>query len=308
MNNIPPTTLSGELLFRGKLIYVNRASEDFNSLMHNHDFIEFAYVVEGEGFHHLENQVQQVRKGQLFYIPIGTRHVFRPISADPTKHPLSVCNCVFSPKLIDELYPFVSDPGLASFIQALQQDGERCFRLSDTDDSIERLMMMMHREFSMPGEASSDCLNTLLLQFLIVVYRARIGVLPPAARKLNRFDHLLTYMEQNVSQELSLAHLAQISRWSQRHLQRLFIQHTSQTFHRCLQSLRVRKSCELLRHTTFKIHAISDMAGYRDVASFLAVFKRITGMTPSEYRKASALDASDRESFDEEPLEQQEQN
>ena len=82
-------------------MYVNRNAENFTGSYHNHDFLEIAYIAEGEGFHHLENSVQRVRKGQMFYIPLGISHVFRPTSANGK--PLIVNNCIFSvqlPKLI----------------------------------------------------------------------------------------------------------------------------------------------------------------------------------------------------------------
>ncbi|MFC4597591.1 AraC family transcriptional regulator [Cohnella hongkongensis] len=286
----PTYTLKGQSLFRhDRLVFVNRASEDFEAPMHDHDFIEFAYVAEGTGFHHIGGQVHPIHKGQLFYIPIGQPHVFRPASADVARHPLSVYNCVFSPELLERIAFFVTSPELKAFIAELQGGSASYFYLSDADDSIERLMQAMHREFSMPREASADYLDTLLVQLLIVVLRLRRR--PPAAssRKFAQFDHLLAYMEQHLADELTLAHLAQKSRWSERHLQRLFLRHTEQSFKECLQTLRIQKSCLLLRTTGWKIGEIAEKVGYRDPASFLAVFKRIAGMTPSQYRKAASV-------------------
>jgi AraC family L-rhamnose operon transcriptional activator RhaR len=289
MSNRPVETFKGEVMFQEDMpLYVNRASEDFNSPMHDHDFIEFAYIAEGNGFHHVVDRVHEVSKGQLFYIPIGTPHVFRPVSANLTKHPLTVYNCVFAPRLLTKIGDFVTDGSIKPFISALHDGTQSYFYLMETGDSIEKLFMLLHREYSLPRDGSADYLYALLLQLLIVVHRVKHGPSPysPPVRAFADFDHLLTYMEQNLSQELSLARLAQISRWSERHLQRLFMQHTSQSFNKYLQSLRVRRSCEWLRNTPMKISSIAEMAGYKDMASFLAVFKRIAGMTPSAYRKA----------------------
>ncbi|QJD87027.1 AraC family transcriptional regulator [Cohnella herbarum] len=287
MSNRPVETFKSEGMFqKDMLLYVNRASEDFNSPMHDHDFIEFAYIAEGNGFHHVFDQVHEVSKGQLCYIPIGTPHVFRPISANLTKHPLTVFNCVFSPRLLTKLGDFVSDGHVKAFISALHEGAQSYFHLAEAGDSIEKLFVQLHREYSLPLGGSADYLHALLLQLLIVVNRGKHVPHSPPIRKFSDFDHLLTYMERNLSQELSLARLAQISRWSERHLQRLFMQHTSQSFNRYLQSLRVRRSCELLRNSTFKVNTIAEMTGYKDIASFLTVFKRIAGMTPSAYRKA----------------------
>ncbi|MCD9020826.1 AraC family transcriptional regulator [Cohnella silvisoli] len=287
--NRPIETYKGEIYFLNDLLlYVNRATEDFTAPMHNHDFIEFAFIAEGNGFHHIGDEVHEVRKGQLFYIPIGISHVFRPVSTDLAKHPLIVYNCVFSPRLLTKLGEFASDSNIREYIASLIDGSESYFYLLDASDSIEKLFLLLHREYALPREGSFDYLYTLLLQLLIVVHRMKEDPQSPPARKLTHFDHLLTYMEQNLSSELTLSHLSEISRWSERHLQRLFKQHTAQSFNRYLQSLRIQKSCELLRSTAYKISTVAEMAGYKDIASFIAVFKRNVGNTPSGYRKAAS--------------------
>jgi AraC family L-rhamnose operon transcriptional activator RhaR len=285
----PTETHKGETYFLNDLLlYVNRATEDFNLPLHNHDFIEFAYIAEGNGFHHIEEEVREVRKGQLYYIPIGTSHVFRPVSADSAKHPLIVYNCVFSPRLLTKLGEFVTDRTLKRYIESIIDGSEPHFYLIDAADSIEKVFLMLHREYALQRDGSTDYLYALLLQLLIVVIRVKQDPQTPPTRKLTHFEHLLTYIERNLSNELTLSHLSHISRWSERHLQRLFKQHTAQSFNRYLQSLRIQKSCEILRNTSFKISTVAEMAGYKDIASFVAVFKRNVGHTPSVYRKISS--------------------
>ena len=65
-------TTKGEQLFDAHLsIYVNRSKESFVLSEHDHDFVEICYVSEGTGTHYIENQAISVKKGDLFYIPIG---------------------------------------------------------------------------------------------------------------------------------------------------------------------------------------------------------------------------------------------
>jgi len=282
----PMQTLKGDYFFHhDRLVFVNRASEDFEAQVHDHDFFEFAYVAEGTGFHHVDGQVHPIHKGQICFIPVGIPHVFRPASTDVARHPLTVYNCILSPKLLDKLERFVADPELKRFIGEMREESVPYFHLPDADDAIERLMLAMHREFTLPREAASDYLDTLLIQLLIVVRRLQNRSPSSTARKFTQFDHLLSYIEQHLDEPLSLHRLATISRWSERHLQRLFRRHAEQSFNDHLQAMRIQKSCELLRSTSIKIGSIAGMVGYRDNASFLSVFKRIVGTTPSEYRK-----------------------
>jgi len=294
MNNKPYLTLKGDYFFsEDALVYVNRAAEDFDVPMHNHDFVEFAYISEGTGFHHVGDRVHPVRKGLLSCIPIGVTHVFRPSSADRSKHPLTVYNCVLPPRLLERLAASVSDAGVSEFLSSLSRGEHSYFFLHDSDDFFEKLILSMHREYSLPKEAFRDYLEALLLQFVISVMRRKETSsdanpslhVPPAANRFRHFDELLSYMERHLSEELTLARLSAVSQWSERHLRRLFLGRTEQSFQRYLQTIRVHKSCELLRTTSHKIGAIAEMVGYRDVPSFLAVFKRTLGVTPSAYRK-----------------------
>jgi len=288
--NRPTETYKGEIFFHDNLhLYVNRATEDFAVPMHDHDFIEFAYIGEGSGFHHIGDKVHEVRKGQLLYIPIGTSHVFRPVSTDKSKHQLIVYNCVFSLQLLMKLREFTSDATIKQYFTSLHEGSEAYFFLTEQDDSIEKLIILLHREYALPRTGSTDNLHALLLQLLITVYRLKQQAQQPnphVTRKLYQFEQLLNYVEQNLSNELTLEHLAQISRWSERHLQRLFKQHTEQSFNRYIQYRRIQKSCELLRSTSLKISTISEKVGYKDLGSFIAVFKRNIGTTPSGYRAA----------------------
>jgi len=284
-------TFKGDHFFHDKLhLYVNRATENFDSPYHDHDFIEFAYVAEGVGFHHTqagENKVSKVSKGQLFFLPVGFSHVFRPVSTDTDKHPLIVYNCLFRSDLAERLCEFVSEARLQSFLASISNGSQGYFAIMDNDGLIEKLFLSLHREYTLPQEAFPDYLNALLLQLLIHVHRMllpSLGQVDAYKKQLTDIHHLLKYVEQNYEQELTLKKLGNISGWSDRHLQRLFKKHTEQSFHRYLQSLRMQKSCELLKATQLKISVIADMVGYKDMGSYLSVFKRSVGCTPSQYR------------------------
>jgi len=268
-------------------LFVNRASESFQSPLHNHDFIELAYIAEGAGFHYVNDTVYRVLSGELFFIPIGVPHVFRPISPDASKHPLVVFNCVFKPDLLQTLAYFCQERDTSQFIEALMSDTAACFFLMDEDGALAKIFQTMHREFSLPQKGSTDCLTALLLQLLIFMQRRTANErIPLQVNQLAGFEQLLGYVEQHITDDLTLTRLAQISLWSERHIQRLFLKHTEQTFIQYLQSLRIQKSRELLRSSQHKVTAVAEMVGYKDSGYFLTVFKRITGMTPSQYRKS----------------------
>jgi len=68
------------------------------------------------------------------------------------------------------------------------------------------------------------------------------------------------------------------------HLSRLFKQETGYTFVDYLMHVRVKRAAELLRDPTVKIYEVADLVGYSDARYFAQVFRKLTGMTPKEFR------------------------
>ena len=65
----------------------------------------------------------------------------------------------------------------------------------------------------------------------------------------------------------------------------IFHKETEITFSEYLTACRINRAKELLLQTDEKVKEIGRQAGYRDNRHFCKMFKRVTGMTPQEYRK-----------------------
>ncbi|HEX7057581.1 MAG TPA: response regulator [Bacilli bacterium] len=67
----------------------------------------------------------------------------------------------------------------------------------------------------------------------------------------------------------------------------LFKQETGLTFLEYLTKYRIEKACEILRNPDVKVYQIGPLVGYQDARYFTQVFKKIIGLTPTEYRVKS---------------------
>ena len=93
------------------------------------------------------------------------------------------------------------------------------------------------------------------------------------------------YMSQNYSNaNLMLQDVAKEVNMSKSRFSTVFSQTTGQSFTEYLIYLRLNKAKELLRTTNFKSSQIAHDTGYNDSHYFSYIFKKNTGMTPSEYR------------------------
>lgn len=78
------------------------------------------------------------------------------------------------------------------------------------------------------------------------------------------------------------------------HLSRLLKRATGLTFNEYLTRLRMKRAMELLGDQSVRIGEVADMSGYRDARYFSTLFRRIVGMTPSEFRHGLPTVSNDR--------------
>lgn len=279
--------LRGEDLFVDGLgIYVNRAIETFHIGFHFHDFIEIAYVAEGKGFHHIGDEIKSVSKGDVFVLPIGTAHVFRP-EAIKGKQGLKVFNCVITQNVMSEAVELVKDIDLMSILQLQQTGASNYIAIHDDGYILEPIFQTMHREHATKQSGSAAILYTLLVQLLVLITRKCQAPMSSGFESRDDvIDQAIAYMQRNYAEKLSITQIAELCQMSERHFFRLFKHRTGQTFNDYVQHLRIQVSCDLLLEGNDKITVIAAAVGYRDIASFNQVFRRITGKTPSAYRKA----------------------
>jgi len=88
------------------------------------------------------------------------------------------------------------------------------------------------------------------------------------------------YMDSTISLNEVAAHVS----LSPSHFSTVFSQETGITFKEYLTEIRIKKAKELLRTTTLKSFEISDQIGYSDPHYFSNVFRKITGLSPKEFR------------------------
>lgn len=94
------------------------------------------------------------------------------------------------------------------------------------------------------------------------------------------------YIEEHYANpDLSLSHLSERFQISAKYASYLFKGEFNMKFVDFLAELRLKKAKELLDTTSDSIQDIALQIGYANSISFGRVFKRITGMTPGDYRK-----------------------
>ncbi len=99
-----------------------------------------------------------------------------------------------------------------------------------------------------------------------------------------RLLEVMDYLKENLDQKIDLTCVALKFGFSTRSLSRLFSTEGI-NFNSYLQSIRIVKAMELLAEKNLDVTSVSIMVGYESPASFSKIFKRFTGVRPSEYMK-----------------------
>lgn len=98
--------------------------------------------------------------------------------------------------------------------------------------------------------------------------------------------YVLDYVEKHYDDSnLSLAFLAELLQVNTAYLGRVFKKEYQCSFNDYLNLYRIEKAKELLRNTTYKGMEICEMVGFVNYNYFYIIFKKITGKSPSEYRR-----------------------
>ena len=104
-------------------------------------------------------------------------------------------------------------------------------------------------------------------------------------RHANIIHRCIQYIGTGYAEHLTLESAARALFLSPDYLSRIFSKETGTSFNRYLNNVRITKAKELIRSGNLRLTDISQMVGYDDQSYFTKVFRRITGMSPNEYRK-----------------------
>src|SRR5690606_16107770 len=96
---------------------------------------------------------------------------------------------------------------------------------------------------------------------------------------------LQEYIKNNFADDINFNLIAQKFSYSSSYLSRLFAQHTGQSPSKYLMDIRINRAKYLLQnYKTLSIKQIGESVGYLDQSYFSRVFKKVTGLSPLDFR------------------------
>lgn len=162
-----------------------------------------------------------------------------------------------------------------------------CFPFSP---KLNELINTFISEYSTQQPGCSLMLDSLSVQAAVLLLRESKHSLSSFSRQPGEYkdykciSRAIEYITDNYLGKISLLDLASETHYSPYHFLRLFKQHTGKTPFEFLLDVKIEKAKILLKHSDQTISETCYQSGFSSNSYFCQVFKKKTGISPSQYK------------------------
>lgn len=101
---------------------------------------------------------------------------------------------------------------------------------------------------------------------------------------LERYKKTINFIQNNFKDKVDIKRIEQISHYSYRHINRIFLSLHNETIGKYVKRIRLEKAAEYIKYSNLQISEIALDIGFSDVAAFSKAFKNKFNCSPQEYR------------------------
>ena len=256
------------------------------STWHYHNNFEISFITEGSGKRIVADSIEEFQPGDLVFIGKNLPHVWIPDKVQG----------VFSNRTLEMVFLQFSASVLSPAVLRLPE-----FK------NIHQAMRLSERGIHIVGQTLNDA-SALMLQMpylkgfdrMLHFYRIMdmIGrsdsLIPLASEEYlkarfssgnKRLATIHDYLMNHYREEINLERLAEITNLAEGSLCRFFKQKMGITIFEYLNKVKVEFACNLLMNEDLSIMDVCLDSGFNNLSHFNKQFKKIVGITPSEYRR-----------------------
>ena len=256
----------------------NTVEKNIVSISHNHKEFEAMCILDGMAEMNINSEKYMVSKGDVVIIPPYLLHNTIIFSNCNFKH---YCMC-FDMKIInDTKLKDIAEKGRLKIPFVIKEN-----------DKISKKLFLFLKDAYIANEKKKNgwelkVIGNISLFFSLLMENNYISE-ENVFLEANRFcSHVLEFTEKNYDKEISTADAAKMFYVSISYFCRKFKKIFGISFQDYLCMYRIEKSKILLKTTELSISDIALSVGFNSFSYFSKMFKRYTGITPTQYIKRS---------------------
>ncbi len=229
----------------------------------------FHYVLYGKGFFELDGKMYELKKGKMFYIPPNVRPRYYPDKNDPWTYIWVAFGGIYADRLLQ--------PCGLSRMNPIFSDSK--------DYRLVRYFMEISEEYSNKGSLNLKCLGLAYCLFSEMITISGGEETPELSPKDGHIKEAMEFIMYNYQFPITVGDIADSLNITSNYLANIFNERLGYSPKSYMINYRIEKACVLLCTGEYSIGEISKMVGYRNQLYFATEFKRVTGLTPTQYRQ-----------------------
>ena len=176
-------------------------------------------------------------------------------------------------------------PELKKHIAAIVNESEKTFQPMKVNDKSLKV-----RDDAPYG--GQQLIRTYLEQFLILLIRTNqknsdVRLFPTKESLENHLvGDIIEYLKNNMDKKINMDDVCEEFKYSKTYLSSIFRKDTGYTIIAYWVELKIKEAKRLIRSSSLNFSQISDKLAFDNPHYFARVFKRVTKMTPSEYKNS----------------------
>lgn len=250
--------------------------------LHCHDFYELYIHFNGAKFYCVDNNVYPLEPFQLMVVPPFCMH---GLIGDSSPRDYERAFLYISPTMLRSCSGGTID--LENFFSQYNNGGQYHFPMAESDALICKQLlkdlMAKLRTSSAVGKFTNYTKVLQLLQLVCQTMKNTQEVVEPIV--VNEAMHeILSYINDHFTQPMKLDALARQFGVSMSFLSHEFVKYTGRSVYDYILYRRVLLA-KAMMSSTQSLNEVAYHCGFNDYSSFLRVFRKMVGMSPSAYRK-----------------------
>lgn len=249
---------------------------------HRHDFYAAVLFTNGTGIHEIDFQKYEVSEGSLFFLSPGQIHSWE-LSEDIDGYIFFCSQEFYEMHYVNQKlrnFPFF---GSVSFPRKLQLDAEE---LERTD----QLFQLLGKEFQSQYVMKDGLILSLMSQVFISATRffSKDIDVQSSSASLSYFKHYQDFenlVEQDFTRQKSIAYYASLLEITPKHLNRIVQTVVRKTATDVITERVVLEAKRMLIYLDESLVEIAFRLGYEEYSYFVRVFRKGSGMTPTQFMR-----------------------